>query len=805
MTLPLIHSCQTLFFSSIVSGLASKMVDYEEEARKYVQGLAEAFMGKLGVLLVQEIHLILGVRGEVVLLRDDAAMMNALLRMFSEADHDVVDHFVREWMKQVRELAYDGEDCIDLFVRHISLLPAPRKNDWCGCIRHHFDMFVARWKLGNDLKALRARAIAISERRTRYGVYGQALHPSEAFGARVPMSSTPPVFDGANHDPSQFVGMEDQIEKVSKILNPPPPEGGGGTEQKKLKVCSIVGTGGVGKSTLAMCLFRSFRDFHYRAIVSVSQHFDLDGLMKGIHKAFRFEGSTDTEFAQHLVKKRYLIVLDDVWTTSAWSEIKPRLPENNMGSRIIVTTRIENVATACSTHSSDSRYIHHAKLLNDEESKALFVRRVFGKPIPDGAAAPQNDGQPIPVVAVAAHNGGCPDQLQAKMDIILKKCNGLPLAIVCIANVLASYNSPASIEMWTRVCSSVGSQLETNSAVEGMMRVIALSYNHLPHHLKACTMLLSIFPHGYHIPKWRLVRRWISEGLIPEKRGLTLLEVAEAYFDELMSRNMIQQVLLKDGSPSVGHCCVHDIMHEVIVSNSLEENFVSLVGSPRGGTSSDPVRRLCVHGGVGYVADGRSMQHVRSLTTFGHNINDIVKLLDGLAKFTLLRVLDLEDCQDVTNEHMKQVCRLFLLRFLNLNGTKISALPGEISNLRHLQSLMLWDTQLDEVPGSVVNLEKLEHLTFQKENNPDIRMILPRGLRKMKALQHLVRIQIGYHDVELANEIGDLVQLRELGVVVVQCTHPSHTNDDVRRALQRSVDKLKLCSLRQENIDIEYQ
>lgn len=775
------------------------MVDYKEEAGKYAEGLAEALIGKLGLLLLQEFHLLSRVRDDVVLLRDDAAMMNALLRMYSETDEGAVDHFVREWMTQVRELAYDGEDCMDIFISRVNW--APRSTNPVLGFFHWIATLIPRHRLANDIDALRARAIAISERQARYGVYGQALEPSVAFGARVPMSSTPPVLGGANDDPGQFVGMEAQIKSLSSVLN---------DDVETLTVCSIVGTGGVGKSTLALRLMQAEDpqkkkgkniaedpqqknkkklpvDFQCRAVVSVSsQKFDLNRVKGDIHKGFGYAVSPDLTLEGHLKDKRYLIVLDDVWTTSDWEKIRALLPENYKCSRIILTTRIEKLATICSTPGHNGKYIHHANILSDVDSKSLFVTRVFGQPIPN---AVQNDDQPIP--------GVCPMKLKEKMDIILKKCGGLPLAIVCIANVLARYNSPTSIEMWTRVCNSVGSQLETNDPLEGMMRTIALSNNHLPHPLKACAMLLSIFPQGYHIPKWRLTRRWISEGFIPEKRGWTLLGVAEAYYDELLSRNIIQIVVLPDGTVSKGLCRVHDIMHEVIVSKSLEANFVSLEGSPSEGTSSyDPVRRLCINADVGYVADGRSIQHVRSLTTFGNKKNvGVCKLLDGLAKFTLLRVLDLEDCKDLTNKHMKQVCQLFLLRFLGLNETDITKLPSEISKLQQLQSLMLYDTLLKDVPGSVVKLEKLEYLSFRKRGELGGRLGLPHGLKNMKALQHLEELEVGINDVQLATEIGDLVQLRELDVLV-----PSGHSPAVKTALQKSVAKLRSLSLREENI-----
>jgi hypothetical protein len=69
----------------------------------------------------------------------------------------------------------------------------------------------------------------------------------------------------------------------------------------------------------------------------------------------------------------------------------------------------------------------------------------------------------------------------------------------------------------------------------------------------------------------------------------------------------------------------------------------------------------------------------------------------------------------------------------------------------------------------------------------------------MKALQRLTLLEIGNNDVQLATEIGELVQLRELEVFV-QAGHSL----EVQQALARSVDKLRLCYLHEDNIDVEY-
>jgi disease resistance protein RPM1 len=128
---------------------------------------------------------------------------------------------------------------------------------------------------------------------------------------------------------------------------------------------------------------------------------------------------------------RYLIVVDDVWTISAWDAIQSKLPSSRHGSRIIVTTRIDSVAKECSDPTVG---IYPIKQLNLIDSAKLFMSKAFGS-----------------VEAL------CPTELEITMNKILKKCGGLPLAIISIASLLASYSSPESKDMWDTICKSIGS------------------------------------------------------------------------------------------------------------------------------------------------------------------------------------------------------------------------------------------------------------------------------------------------------------------------------------------------------------
>ncbi|TVU50766.1 hypothetical protein EJB05_02155, partial [Eragrostis curvula] len=761
-----------------------------------MESAAQSLVGNVGQLLGEEYQLLRGVGGEVTELRDDLATMTALLRMQSEAGDGAVDHFNREWMKQLRELAYDTEDSV---LRYKLRIKCPPGGDVCARLKHLFMTLFKRHRLASEIRALRARSIAISERHARYGIDREALR-------RSPYLSAPPMLaasasaqalrrendPGADHQ--KLVGVDKQASILVGRLKAKA-EG-----DKKLKVFSIFGFGGLGKTTLAMEVCRQLEaEFPYQAMMSVSQAFepgrDLRALLKRVleqvvkdHRGITekdtvqagIDGLDNELLADKLNKclenKRYLIVIDDVWTIQAWEAILPKLPDNNCSSRIIMTTRIEAVAKACSFASITGQYIHQMQRLTPEDSKELFVSRTFG-------------------------NRDCPDELEAVMCNIIKRCGGMPLAIISIASVLTGYTSPGSKDKWETIYKSIGSQMESNPTLEGMRQIVTLSYNHLPHELKACMMYLSLFPEDYEIDKYRLLCRWIAEGLVQEKRGLTLMEVAESYLDELVSRSMIElRVSLTDYWKRES-CLVHDILLEVMVCKALESNFVSLQGAGYAVMPCDRIRRLCIHGGKDMMPksveqhkkktadqgiEGIDVEHVRSLSMFQHNGQNLLNQLD---KFTLLMVLDLEGSEELRNHHMRYICRLYLLKFLSLRGTNISFVPPEIGNLEHLQTFDVRGAPVRGLPQAVTKLHKLERLQICDNGYHSHMWRLPRGLKKMKALREL-GFTILRNDVEVAEELGELEQLQELAVYIDN----RNIYDNVRQAVTNSL--VKLYSLR---------
>ncbi|KAF8779114.1 hypothetical protein HU200_002787 [Digitaria exilis] len=655
-----------------------------------MEGVAQALVGYLGQLVGAEFQQLRGVGREVAQLRDELATMNSILRMQSEADDSAVDHFVREWMKQVRELAYDAEDCIDLYVFRIR------------CLLRVVATLTLRHRLVGDVRDLRARAVIISERHVHYGVSHDALLRRNPLLAPVSTGSAASAralrpAAGDRHD--RFVGMKDQASAMAE------------------RVRAISNSKNVGKKLGVLSIIVKPKAGNEKGIKEENSAGDID----------KMDLDTLAKTLQDLLKdKRYLIVIDDVWTIAAWDAIRSKLPENNLDSRIMVTTRIETVAVGCSDAGEISGdNIYHIQPLNSEDSRKLFLSRAFG-----------------------SKDATCPKELEDEMDKILEKCGGLPLAIVSISSLLASYKSPEHKDMWDRVCKSISYHMENNPTLEGMKQILTLSYDHLPYHLKGCMMYLSIFPEDFLINKDRLLYRWIAEGLVEEKRGMTLMEVAEAYYDELRPKEF---PFKKDDSASK---------------------------KPSKDSSS---KKKSVKNGLEEI----NVQHVRSLSMFQLEGN---KLLDRLDEFTLLRVLDLEDCKGVKDKHMGDICRMYLLRYLSLRGTDISVLPPKIRELEHLQTLDVRATNIVALPESVIKLEKLARLFFSKKDVWETMWKPPQGLWKMKALREVGWVVLEDDAVRVAQEIGELEDLQRLSIYV-NCDGSKSSGAKVLKELAQSLSK----------------
>ncbi|XBI98026.1 hypothetical protein VPH35_018297 [Triticum aestivum] len=452
--------------------------------------------------------------------------------------------------------------------------------------------------------------------------------------------------------------------------------------------------------------------------------------------------------------RSYLILLDDVWPGSILDSIIKVLP-NNRGSKIIVTTRFEAVAASFIREADNP--ICEVKGLLDEESRELFERTLFE------SSGREHVTKRFEAAATTSKRKGSEDVMVP--DKVWKMCKGLPLAIVTMAGHVAC-NPSKSGEEWSNLCSYLflesvkdGRQQQLTQAEVG--RIVSHCFNDMPAEIKICALYLSIFPLGNKISTKRLMRRWIVEGLISEREDLSVENVAVAYFNHLIRRQVIQPVEYNSNG-NVKQCVVYRMFLEYIVAKASEDNFITVAGGTwRTQLSRSKVRQMSLQGCDSSNAkemEKMDLSHVRSLTMFG----SLNQLPSHLFKFRIVHTLDLEGCTGFQVCHTDKICKMLLLKYLGLRRTDTKRLPDTIGNLKNLETLDIRETNIAELPETVCQLERLVNI-FGGDKRTKRPLRLPEGLikkRKMKALRILTGIEIVGGWVDLYH----LTELRKLAI-----------------------------------------
>ncbi|KDP31047.1 hypothetical protein JCGZ_11423 [Jatropha curcas] len=280
-----------------------------------------------------------------------------------------------------------------------------------------------------------------------------------------------------------------------------------------------------------------------------------------------------------------------------------------------------------------------------------------------------------------------------------------------------------------------------------------LEYNSLPYYLQSCLMYCCIFPENYWIHKGRLIRWLVAEGLIQEKTGQLLEEVAEENINELVNRGMLQVI---DRHPGDGIKLIVSSPYRIF----LGENFTITQADLDASNVKIPRTARCV-----LTSDmskiGQNNLQPRSLFLFGNQENIEGNWVDlKWAKF--LRVLDLE------NTKMKrlpdEVGDLIHLTYLGLKHCNLNELPATLGKLRALQTLDIrWCGNLSELSPEILRLVSLRHLKMFKSINVS-GVELPQGMGRLRNLLTLTGVHAGGG---IAGELDKLTLLRRLGVMDV--------------------------------------
>ncbi|XP_027180837.1 disease resistance protein RPM1-like [Coffea eugenioides] len=712
---------------------------------------------QLSTFLREEGRVLGGLRQEVQFIMDELGHMRAFLRE-AEAKEEDAQPRLQEWIKQVRDAAYDTEDILDEFVARFA---RHRTTGFYGSVRRIFSSIKnlrARHRVASEIQSIKSRIESISEGHQRY--QSEYCISAQATNSLSAMNNTTWRYsrdDALLVEEAKLVGI-DQPKKhlTSQLLQ---------GDDYQLKVVSVVGMGGLGKTTLVKKVHEDpevRRHFPVRAWVTVSQTCDFQYLLKDLIRQLHKEGKKPVpqsieslnitelkEFVKNFLQQagRYAIVFDDVWDVEFWNTIKFALPESSHGNRVMLTTRKADVAFTSCTESLG--YIHRMEPLSFEDSWTLFCNKIF-------------------------KGNSCPGHLMDVAKSILDKCEGLPLAIIAISGLLALKDINRT-EEWEMVRRSLGGELEGTGKLDRVKRILSLSYNDLPWHLKTCLLYTSIFPEDYEIQCYRLINLWIAERFIEWREGMSIEDVAWGYLGELVNRSLIQVTkVFYEGIPH--KCRIHDLLREVILLKSGEQNIVTVTTGQPTTWPSEKVRRLVVHSSrsnnTQHHQQRRSycFDHLRSFVTFESISPLLSKMLlsEVLGSNKLLKVLDLGG-QETREEIPNEIFKMFHLKHLDLWGTRVERVSKAIGKLQHLEYLNLADTRVRELPMEILKLQKLRVLrVYEQVDSSDDDygfhgFKAPSNMGVLLALEILDNIDASSGST-VVKEIGKLTQLRELGI-----------------------------------------
>ncbi|KAJ4794708.1 Disease resistance protein (CC-NBS-LRR class) family [Rhynchospora pubera] len=520
---------------------------------------------------------------------------------------------------------------------------------------------------------------------------------------------------------------------------------------KTRAVITIVGTGGVGKTTLAHMVYkRTKAHFHFDIMLSVSQQFSVIDLLrrmlnkighwpKGLEiqkKKKKIEQSlpSDEEEVDNYVgtlkrllnRKRYLIILDDVWGVDLWNQLKDALPDNNNGSRVLMTSRSIDVAKF-----ADPRMVpYELGFLNDNDSRDLLLKKAQ----PDDDQLADLDDLP---------------------DALSKRCKGLPLALIVVGGILSTKNQ--SYHDWKRVLDTMDWHEEDIDC----MKVLAMSYEDMPYYLKPCFLHLASFPEDYKISAKRLIKMWIAEGFIPQQGRKTMEETAENFVEQLFQRCMIQ-VSSRCPNGSIKCFGVHDLLRDLAIHEARQENFVTVFQEAEGINHSQRVKRPVRCYGLTLEKDSE----------YGYTY------MPRFYEFRLLRILEIVGINVESEIQLRGLDRLAHLKYLgfkNCNGLNI-ILECSFGHFKNLETLDLRDTRINDtvrLPWKISSesigrstldlwtIGTLRHVLVDRQHE----LYFPKWL-DLRNLQTIKWVSISDEET-LANQLPIFNSMRKLGVCLI--------------------------------------
>ncbi|KAG1370963.1 Disease resistance protein RGA1 [Cocos nucifera] len=686
---------------------------------------------KLGNKILKEFGMSMGVDKELKKLESTLSTIHDVLED-AEA-RQVKEKALRGWLRKLKDMAYDVDDVLDEAETEAMKRRSENKGHITQKVRQLSSIpnsFMFQCKIAHKMKKIRVRLEEIAGERTKF-------HLQERVAENISAETTVREETGSLIAESEVYGRQEDKEKIIDFLINMSDEG-------DLGVIAIVGLGGLGKTTVAQSVYndQKVREHFGKMIwVYVSDYFDIKRITRSIIESASGSECNLTEMDLMQLKlrklienKRLLLVLDDVWNENyeKWDRLKTVLIGSARGSKVIVTTRSERVASVMGTVAP-----HLLSGLSEDDCWQLFEKRAFGL-------------------------GSCektPNLVGIGKEIV-KKCGGVPFAAKALGSLMRFRRGESQ---WFAIKESEIWNLPDDE--NEILPALMLSYNHLPSHLKQCFAYCSIFPKGEKITSRQLVQLWIAEGFVQSSNGSASLEdVGLQYCDELLSRSLFQSGQ-KNTDGVVRQFKMHDLVHDLARSVAGNECSIADAGNKTVISQNSRYSSLIFRGPIQSISEPlkdakrlRTLYFVASRGTAKEEDKEDDVLQDMFSKMRLLRALHLSKC--FMKAMPVSVTELKHLRYLNLSQTDIKTLPRCIGALQNLQILDLSCCQrLLELPETIGDLQNLLCLNLNYCLNL---FSLPKSIGYIRNLENL---DLSFSQIRtLPESLSSLLNLQSLSL-----------------------------------------